>query len=319
MKYRSWPILIFVLLGLHAYAEFPPDSFPEDDALLEEAPPTEDPTEPAEDDAYLKPRKRRAPKPAVRPKRARSAPEKEAKPDDSPLHARLSGWAGYGSLSDANTTNDNAIATLYGRDHFLLGANAEVSFARYFGAELEVMTGFTPANETAVNNVVTETNQFKHLAVMGGVRAILPLRQGDTVWTPRLTLGYGLGSVSQNTHVVSGNSTTLYEISISGFFVSAGIDAEFGDLIHLFADYGMTLGGSGGYQASGSSTASSTFTSPGLTRLRVGGSFGLFGHIRVGPMVILRGFNADAPTNVNLHIGKGNQVLQLVGVISAAF
>lgn len=316
MSYRTWPWVFVLCIALSAHAEFPPETFPPDD----QAPPAAEPDEPSESETpspYLKPKNRRTPEPVARPRRARQPIARERPPTVFPeWNARATILLGYGILSEGNATNDNWLSTYAMRDHFIAGVSGSGYLGKHFGGELEFALGTTPLNEVAIANVVQSTHQFKHSSLIVGLRGAYPFEAGSAVVTPYLVVGFGMGKVSEAYNTVSPASNEAYELSLSGFFVGAGLSADLGEFLHLFADYGMAIGTSGSFDVNGSITSA---PSPSLTRLRLGGDIQIWGPLRIGPLLVMRSFGANATGTSNVHIGKGDNVLQLLGNVIASF
>lgn len=318
-------------------AEFPPDTFPQDPpdaAPGKDAPSYEESETKAAEDEYLAPRKRRQPPatPAARPspkRRPRDGVERQPVPSDelpvarSEFERRLSVslTGGIALFSSANTTANAKIQQAQLSTQLALGLMADFQFLKHFGVDLDGY--YTPsANQPVIltSGGPTYNLQLVETGLLVGLRAELPLPQGDITWRPRLMLGYGMMNSAQTTVTPSG--TASEGIQVTGIYLGGGLEMTYGKQFTAYADYSTSINTSGTHTTGGVGGNTSVAASPsGFSRLRLGANMKVFGPLWCGGLIMLRGQGAGVAADVAAArlIGETEQMLHFMAVASLSF
>jgi hypothetical protein len=313
-------LLFYIVWGLLAptlHAEFPPETFPDEDSLS--------PNPPADED-YLAPKKRRRVEPPKKTARPRPSVMKEPLEEEeedtealpaSPARPRrflFQALTGLSALSSSNAANQSNITTAALGDHFAMAADIDLRMGKYLGVEVEGFYAFTPANELDLGGGDVITQQLKELGVLGSLRVETALNYGSSSWRPRVFFGYGLGTLGQE--ITSDIGPGGYALSSNGLHWGIGLEAEFASGFRLLGDFASGLGTSGALTLAGATGSGTTnLSNASYSRLRFGASLLLFGRISLGASLIIRSFQSNAPTQTGLYLGASDRLLQMLGTV----
>lgn len=209
---------------------------------------------------------------AVEPEPAGSSEEKvtaENPQTGSAFLLRLGVLLGMTNVSSDDQRTQTSRSEQALSQNFLLGLNADVQYARYFGAEVDAFMGIAPA----VTISTTGTNSSERMKSMKQSGALANLKLQYPVspfFTPKLGVGYGMLGLSQ-TDEAAGQSSSA-SASYKGIYAVAGFDVRLSEDFLLTLDYAQSLSTSVGITANTNGQVQTVdLTGGGFNRIRVAG------------------------------------------------
>jgi hypothetical protein len=314
---RRHSYLICLLIahgGVNLRAEFPPDTFPDESKQAVPAKDgayEEDESRAAEEE-YLAPRKRRTqpaiPSPNSTPAGPRRRVPRESRPREYALEDEekttaferrltLSLFGGMNTFTSSSALAQPYISRAYIDTHLSLGVMADFQFMKYFGVDFDGFLGNSPAQPVVLTSGgPTQTLQISELGTLLSARLEYPISAGKWAIRPRVFVGYGIINNTQSSTTTTGAGS--FSIQVTGIYAGGGIEAEWGTIVRLFADYATSVNTSattslGGVSGSGSNPA----TPSGFQRLRLGLSGRFFDYFWLGGMFVVRGIGTGSPAD----------------------
>lgn len=210
--------------------------------------------------------------------------------------------------------------------NYLVGIGADIRMRRYFGLELDVYYGIAPTQTIVYDDDETQKKKLQHTGGMLNLKGQYPTYIGNMRLTPKVGVGYGMLKLNQSTESQQFAETIESSETVKGVYGTAGFDFEPVDGFIFFADYAMSLMGSGSFSVKSTTINSDTeLTDVSFNRMRLGVLVRVHPNVWVGANFTKRAmkFSADDDATSSagslIDISNSESLTQIAGQVLFQF